>query len=196
MASIPAILIFDIIIPLSFIFICWRVRNTLHLPFVRIYYGSKSRSLLLVGDCQHPQKFSIAFVLKALPATDALQSALIVSIISGMLLIQLTIRPWKRQVEKNFDSASVLLLIGALLATRPNNLTHLLGVAWYMWVLSVMFVIASVGILIWQTMTGKTEYEKVLEEFEDRNMLDGHIHTIVNGNMTDSWNLMDSATNS
>ena len=200
MASIPAILIFDLIIPLSFIFICWRVRNTFHLPSVRIYYGSifeTYRDRCFWWEIVNTlKKFSIAVVLKALPATDALQSALIVSIISGVLLIQLSIRPWKRDVENVFDSASALLLIGALLATRPSTLAHLLGVVWYMWVLSVLFVVASVGILIWQTMTGKTEYEKVLEEFEDRNMLDGHIHTIVDGNMTDSWNLMDSATNS
>ena len=200
MASIPAILIFDLIIPLSFIFICWRVRNTFHLPSVRIYYGSifeTYRDRCFWWEIVNTlKKLAIAFVLKALPPTDALQSALIVSIISGVLLIQVTIRPWKREIENFFDTASALLLIGALLATRPSTFAHLLGVVWYMWALSVLFVVASVGILIWQTVTGKTECEKVLEEFEDRNMLDGHIHTIVDGNMTDSWNLMDSATNS
>ena len=197
LASIPAILIFDLIIPLSFIYICWRARNTFRQPSVRIYYGSLFENYSdncfwweIVGTLK---KLAIAFTLKALPATDAIQSALIVSILSATALIQLSVSPWKRKIENVFDGLSSLLLIGSLLATRPGNLGHIDGVIWYMWTLSVLFVVASVGFLIWQSITGTTEYETLLVEFEERNLLNTHIQPTAENNITNSWSHLDDA---
>lgn len=174
LASIPAILIFDLAIPLVFVIICWKVRNSFKLHAVQIYFGS-------LFETYHPRcfwweivntlkKLSIALVLKAIPAADPIQSALVVSILSGILLIQVTMSPWRRKMENFADTASSLLLIAALIFTRPISAPHLSGVLWYIFALSIAFVISSLGTIAWQTWHGVTEYEKqqqrVLANFE------------------------------
>ena len=173
LASIPAILIFDLAIPLTFIIICWKVRNSFKLHKVQIYFGSL---LEVYPSCfwweivNTLKKLSIALVLKAIPASNPVQSALVVSILSGVLLIQVTLSPWRRKMENFADTFSSLLLILALIYTRPLSSPHLSGVLWYIFVLSIVFVFGSLGAIAWQTWNGVTEYEKqqrrVLSNFE------------------------------
>ena len=169
LVSIPALLIFDFGLPVAFIVLCWKVRKHINLPSVQIYFGS-------LFETYHPRcfwwelvttlkKLSIALVLKAFSSSDAIQSAMVVSILSGSLVLQVMLNPWRRKVENLFDTVSSLLLISALLSTRPSALSNTGGVVWYIVVISGLFVIASVGMVLWQTLTGKTEYEKRLTRF-------------------------------
>ena len=200
-ASIPAIVILDLIIPLAFICICWSVRDRFKMHEVRVYYGplfeTFSAPCFWWEIVNTFKKLSIAIILKAIPASDSLQSTLIVSILSGTLLVQLSIRPWKRKVENFFDSASSLLLIGSLMATRTAHISHLPAVTWYIFALSVGFVLASVVTVIWQSLTGTTEYEKRVREFEVGNVLGGQMHTVNGDSQSDLWGLLgelDSGT--
>ena len=162
MVSIPSILIFDFIIPVVFIIICWKVRNKLNT--VKIYYGSLFDSYQptcfwweLVSTLK---KLSIALVLKGFLSSDAVQSALVVSIMIGTLMLQLTLHPWRRKVENYSDSASSLLLIAAFLFTRPSHHTNITGVAWYIFALSVAFIVFNVVIIVYQMITGQTDFER------------------------------------
>lgn len=165
--SIPSILIFDLIIPLLFIVICYRIRNRIKSLSVRIYYGS-------LFDSYRPtcfwweiinilKKLSIALVLKALPTSDAVQSVLIVSILAVSLIVQQRLNPWVRTTENIVDGVGSLLLIAALLYTRNLHASHAAGAIWYLVALSSLFVIASVGIIAYEVFTGKTDYERRLE---------------------------------
>lgn len=169
MASIPSILIFDFGLPLAFILACWKFRNRFTTPSVQIYFGS-------LFETYHPrcywweivrtlQKLSLALVLKALPASDAAQGALAVSILAGTQIVQLSLNPWRRKTENVMDGISSLLLIGALMATRPGGLTHAPGVTWYILALSVVFVVASIGVIGWQAIYGRTDYQVKLQAF-------------------------------
>lgn len=199
MASVPAIVLIDLIIPLFFIIICWKVRDSSKLHQVRVYYGplyeTYSAPCFWWEIVNTFKKLFIAIILKAVPASDALQSALIISILSSVLLIQLTISPWKRKIENFFDSASSLLLIGALISTRTAHISHIPGVAWYMFALSVGFVFGSVVVVIWQSSTGTTEYEKRVREFEVGNVLGGQMHTVNGESHTDLWGLLGELDN-
>ena len=167
LASIPAIIIFDFCIPAVFMVISWRVRNRFKQRSVQIYFGS-------LFETYNPncfwweivntlKKLSIALALKALPSANAAQSAIVVSILAGTLLIQVTLAPWRRKSENLADSASSLILIAALVYTRPVQFLYASGVLWYIFALSAVFVLASVGILGYETATGITDYDRQLE---------------------------------
>ena len=169
LVSIPALLIFDLGLPVAFIVLCWKVRKHIKLPSVLIYFGS-------LFETYHPRcfwwelvttlkKLSIALVLKAFSSSDAIQSAMIVSILSGSLVLQATMNPWRRKIENLFDTVSSLVLISALLSTRPSALSNIEGVVWYIAAISGLFTVASAGIVLWQTITGKTDFEKRLTLF-------------------------------
>lgn len=170
MASVPAILIFDFAIPIAFIVLCWKVRHSFNLPSVQNYYGSLFASY--DSKCfwweavSTLKKLSIALILQASPSSNAAQSAIVVTILSGTLLIQLILNPWGRKIENYADAASSLLLTGALISTRPSHLSNAPEVVWYVFALSVIFVVVSVGVIIWQTWTGTTDYERRVAELE------------------------------
>lgn len=166
--SIPTVLIFDFVIPFVFFIICLKVRNRLQSPSVRSYFGSLFETYdprcFWWEIVSIMKKLSIALVLQGFLSSDAVQSALIVSILVGAILIQLNLHPWRRKVENFMDIASSLLLICALVFTRSNQ-THASGVIWYMFSIAVVYIATSIGIIIWRTLTDKTDYEKQLERF-------------------------------
>lgn len=165
--SIPAILIFDLIIPLLFVIICYRIRNSIKSFSVRIYYGS-------IFDSYRPQcfwweiinilkKLSIALILKALPASDAIQSVLVVTILAIALILQQRLNPWVRTTENIVDGVGSLILIASLLYSRNLSASHSDGTIWYLAAVSIAFAATVVGIIIYETVVGKTDYEKRLE---------------------------------
>lgn len=174
-ASIPAILVFDLVIPICFLVICWKVRRHFNLPTVQIYYGSLFETYNL--RCfwweivNTLKKLSLALVLKGFSATDAVQSALVTSILAGTLMVQVALSPWRRKIENLADTASSLLLIFAFIYTRPSTFVHAPAVVWYIFALSVTFVAVSVGVIGWQTLTGTTDYEKKYQTFAYENEL-------------------------
>ena len=188
-ASIPSILIFDLVIPLSFAFICFKVRNSFKLRSVQIYYGS-------IFESYQPRcfwweiinilrKLSIALVLKGFTADDALQSALVVSILAGNLLLQMSLNPWRRPSENFVDSASSLILIGALLSTRPTQFSHSSEVIWYVFALSIVFIVVTLGIITYQTLTGTTDFERQ----QRRHFADVELYTQEEVTVDDTWRI-------
>ena len=165
-ASIPALLIFDLVLPVLFLVLCWKVRKYYSESSVQIYFGSLfetySRKCFWWEIVTTLKKLTIALVLKSFSNGDAIQSALIVSILLGIQVIQVTVNPWRRKTENASDAISAALLCGALLSTRPGQLSHVSGVTWYIFALSCVFVIGNVVIVIWQTIVGTTDYEKRL----------------------------------
>ena len=161
MASLPAILIFDIGTPITFVIICWKFRHTFKASSMQVYFGS-------LFETYNPRcfwweivntlrKLSIALVMKAF--TSNLQSASVVTILSGTQLLQVSLSPWKRKTENIADGASSLLLIAALIYTRPANYDPDSPILWYTFALSVVFVLLSVAIILWTAITEPTDYE-------------------------------------
>lgn len=177
LTSIPSILLFDLALPIAFIILCWKVRQRFDHPSVQVYFGS-------LFAAYNPgcfwwemvtiiKKLSIALVLKALPATNSLQSALVVSILAGTQIIQVSLNPWKRKTENIADNVASLLLIGAMLASRPTHLSYSSTVLWYIFSLSIVFVLISAVIIAYLTFTGTTKYELNLRTYLAGNPLKG-----------------------
>ena len=165
--SIPMIMIFDVLIPLAFLVVCWKVRKSLSSWSVQIYcgplFGSYTQKCFWWEIVNTLRKLSVALLLKAIPPSDASQSALIISVLIIVLLAQVTLNPWRRKIENFSDTTSTAILILALLYSRPTHLTHTNNILWYIFAISVGYVVFSVVVLAWQTLNGKTDYEKLFE---------------------------------
>lgn len=166
MASLPAILIFDFVIPAAFLFICWKVRHRFENASIQIYFGTLfetfHRRCFWWEIVNILKKLSIALTLKALPGSHPAQGALAMTILTSTLLVQLSISPWRRKSENIADGASSLLLVAALFYTRPIVSAPVDGVLWYIFALSVTFILASVTTVVWHTWHGVTDYERRL----------------------------------
>lgn len=163
-ASIPAILAYDLIFPLSFIYLCWKVRNTFKTPEVQIYIGSLFESFSVRcywwGIIDILKKLLLALVLQGIPSSSATQSTLVLSILAATQVFQLSVSPWKRRSENMYDAISVLLLIGSMQVSRSGHLTEARGSIYYILVLDVAFVLASVVSIVIEAWRGQTDYQK------------------------------------
>lgn len=166
--SIPAIVFYDFGLPLLFFYLCWKFRHSYNKPEVSIYFGS-------LFDNFSPQcfwwemvntlrKLAIALTLQAIPASDASQAAIGVSILAGAQIIQVSLNPWRRKIENLFDTISSILLITAFFFTRPTRLAHSEGSIYYIIALSLAFVLVSVAFILYKTITGTTQYEARLTQ--------------------------------
>lgn len=189
-ASIPAILIFDFFIPAAFAYICWRYRSKFDTPEVQIYFGSLfmsyRRKCYWWEIVNTIRKLSIALVLQAFSSSNAIQSALVVTILAGVHLVQASLSPWKRKSENFSDLVSTVILIGALLSTRPGQLTHTVDIIYYIAALATVFVLGSIGVIFFQTFTEQTDYEKRLESHFAKMKTMGVDNTINDGMNSES----------
>ena len=167
--SIPSILIFDLILPVVFLVICWRFRTRFALHRYQIYFGSLFESY--TGNAfwweivNTIRKLSIALALRAFPSTNSAQSAIVVTVLAIVMVTQVTLRPWRRNIENFSDTISSVLLIAALLYTRPNSYLHVYEVVWYLFGASALFVIFNVVVIGFETVRGTTNYEAQLRQF-------------------------------
>ena len=172
LTSIPSIIIFDIGLPVAFLVLCWKIRGRFNSPSIQIYFGS-------LFETYNPRcfwweivntlkKLSIALSLRSFPDSDAAQAALVATILLGTLVIQTSINPWRRKSENIADVVSSVILCGALLATRPGQLKDLTNVIWYIFALSVLFILLSVALIAWHTIFDVTEYQRSVENFWNR----------------------------
>ena len=163
-ASIPVILAFDFILPILFLLLCWKVRHTFSSPSVQIYFGSVFETFS--SDCfwweivNIARKLVIALILQGLRPSSATQSTFVFTILAGILLIQLTLRPWKRKSENFLDAASTFLLIGSLYSARSEHLSDYREMMIFMASLDALFVAVCLITILYQTFTGRTDYQK------------------------------------
>lgn len=164
-ASIPGILIWDLLIPILFIVLCWRVRQTFQLPRVQVYFGSLfenfSRSCFWWEMVIIFKKLSIALILQGIPSTSAFQIALIICILSGVMFTQICIRPWKRKSENLLDALAALLLLGSAFSARSAHLDDAYPVSIIFFSLSVAFVLCCLLFIGYHTLTGQTQYDRI-----------------------------------
>ena len=114
------------------------------------------------------KKLIIALILRALPASNALQMTLSTSTLATLQITGLVLDPWKRKLENTFDSISALLLIGALLASRSGSLSHSKDSAYIILVLSALYVASLLMVMLIEALTGETEYQQRLKSwYED-----------------------------
>lgn len=174
--SMPAILIFDLVIPGLFIYLCWKVRKTSQSPKTMMYFGS-------LFEGYNPrvywwelvmtiQKLWIALLIQAFPTSYAWQWILIVAILSITLVLQAYLNPWKRKIENIADNISTLLLIAALLGTRPTALSRSTDVVFFLVALCLAFMIGSIVLIAWQTWNGRTDYQKDYEKHRTKSEFD------------------------
>ena len=174
--SLPALLIFDFVIPALFIFLCWKHRSNAQSPQVMMYFSS-------LFEGYNPrvywwelvmtlQKLWIALIIQAFPTNNAWQWILIVLILSATLALQAYLNPWKRKIENIADNISTLLLIAALIGTRPTALTQSTEVVLYLVALCLAFMVGSIVLIGWQTWNGRTDYQKDYEQHKPKNEFD------------------------
>ena len=162
--SLPIMILLDGVLPIGFILLCIFGRNKIVHPRTALYFGSLFEPF--TSQCYWWEiviifkKLSIALVLRGVPSSDALQVTLIVTVISGIMLLQVSLRPWRRQIENIADSCGSLILIGALLAARSGRFHDSNRSVYYVAALTALYVVASVIVICVQTFFGTTEYEK------------------------------------
>ena len=165
--SIPFIILFDLILPLSFIYLCWRLRNTFYQPQIQIYVGSLFESFNKSAFWWEIQrtltKLLVALVVQGVSSSSALQSSLLLSVVAITMVTQVTLTPWKRKSENLFDSISSVLVIGSLESSRMASMADSAISVYMMVCLDGLFVIASVCFIIYFTFTEPTEYERRLK---------------------------------
>lgn len=155
--SIPMILYADLFVPIMFVFMCLENRKRLGTWRTKIEYdtvfGNYTDQCFWWEAVNFFKKLTVALTLRGIPSSNAIQSALIVSILAGIMIVQQKLRPWRRKSENVMDGLSSLVLIGALLATRPGHLTHTVAVSFYIFALAIAFVLVSVGLILYHTIT-------------------------------------------
>ena len=162
--SLPIMILLDGVLPIGFILLCIFGRNKIVHPRTALYFGSLFEPF--TSQCYWWEiviifkKLSIALVLRGVPSSDALQVTLIVTILLGSMLLQVSLRPWRRQIENIADACGSSILIGALLAARSGRFHDSNRSVYYVATIAVVFAIASVVAIGLQTFFGTTEYEK------------------------------------
>lgn len=171
LVSVPAIIIFDFVIPVSFAYLCYRVRNTPHSTGVSIYFGilfaTFSPSCFWWEIVNILRKLSIVLVKQGFIESNALQPMIISTVILGILALQVTMRPWRRSIENFADTISALLLIGSMLASRSTSLEHSEATIYYMASLDAAFVAFCIVTLIFEAATGKMDSGREFESEGD-----------------------------
>lgn len=171
MTSIPAILTYDLILPVLFLALCWRVRRTFATSNVQIYFGSIfetfSRRCFWWEIINIFQKLGIALLLQGFSPTSAVQPTLIFTFLASMIMAQILLVPWKRKTENIADTTASLLLIGSLQAARSEYLNDYKPMMYFMAGLDGLFAAASIAIIVWETLTGLTDYHKRYERTVD-----------------------------
>lgn len=159
-----SLLIFDFLLPIAFIITCWKYRKSFFLPEVQVYFGT------LFENFNHLcfwwelvvilKKLAIALTLQGIPSSNSSQSAIIMSILSIVLATQVRLLPWRRNWTENLsDTVSTLLLIFALVFTRPYHGTNAVEIQYYVLALSAAFVLCSLSFIVFHTITDTTAYE-------------------------------------
>lgn len=168
MISAPSIIVFDLVIPLSFAYLCYRVRGSQKSLHRQTYFGSLFQQF--APECfwweivNILRKLSIALVRQGYSDSNALQPMLVTTCLLGVLVIQATLQPWRRKIENVTDSISAVLLLGSMLASRSGPLSNSSTTIYFCLALDVVFVIFCVGSLVFESVTGKTDYQALLEQ--------------------------------
>ena len=169
--SVPIVIIFDLLLPIGFLILCFNLRNKIQSPRTKMYFGS-------LFDAFDPKcywweavttfkKLSIALVLRAIPASNVLQVTLIVSILTGIQIIQLTLQPWRRKIENAAEAVGTSILIGALLSARSGRYRNSMVSVYYVIAAAAIYAFASICLILYQTWTGTTEYQKALSRLQE-----------------------------
>lgn len=173
--SIPPILIFDLLLPIAFLVLCWKVRHSYKRPEVSIYFGTLfdtfSERCFWWEIVNILRKLAIALVLQGLSPSDAFQPGLIVSIIIGAQFVQVSLSPWKRRTENIADNISAALLVCSMLATRSTSLHNSSAIMYIAGALDIGFIVVSIAMIGFQTWVGKTSYQARFEAWAQHGSL-------------------------
>lgn len=168
-ASIPLVLIFDLVLPAAFLILCWKVHHRLYKREVFIYVGTLfdnySKSCFWWEIVSILRKLTIALVLQGISPSDAFQPALIVTIIIGAQFMQVSLAPWRRRTENIADNISAALLVGNMLATRTTALSHSSAVLYIAGALDGLFILANLVVIVYLAWADRTSYHAQFDEY-------------------------------
>lgn len=172
MACIPSLILFDLVFPLGYPFLCYKFRKTFDSPEVSIYFGSLfetfDKKRFYWGMIDIIRKLVIATVLRGIPPIDAVGNGLLATILAGTLFAQIMFQPWKRKIENAFDSlSSLLLLIGRNVTLTYYQQLYYQSSTVYS-IIEIIFILVSIIVIIWQTIKGRTEYQKRFDHYASK----------------------------
>lgn len=161
-ASIPTLLVFALILPFAFIYLCYRLRHTYNLEGITIYFGSLwdnyTARFFWWEIVNIFRKLAIAFSIRGLSSTSALQPLTVGLIMGVTQFAVLTLMPWRRKLENLADALSQLLLLFSLFSSRAGALSQSYISNNLMVSLDAAFVLASIVYVLYLTFTEPTTY--------------------------------------
>ena len=193
--SIPAIVIYDFVLPLLFVLLCWKLRRYLKDERVQRFMGSLfenfSQKCFWWEIVNILRKLWIALILQGFSASNPIQSTLVVSMLAGTVLIQSLLMPWKSKAENIIDSTSTILLLTSLHALSSGALTSSKAMFYIVSIINALFFFGVVSLIVFETIFGKTAYQqrqaRDLDSDYESNYVDHgffSLNTDVDGNTT------------
>lgn len=165
MVSVPFIAIYTVLIPVGFVVLAWKVRSSFKSPSISVYIGSLFESfsmrLFWWEIVNVLRKVAVALILRGIPPSSAIQIGLVCLAIGVPMLLQTSLHPWKRRVENLMEPVGSFLLFLSLTISRSAGLSSFVKMRILMIVLDIGFVMVNVGFIVYFTVTGLTEYQRI-----------------------------------
>lgn len=178
--SIPTMVCYTLLLPLLFIIIVWRIRHsvtsnttfiyfgTLFTRYATKYYWWEIVSVVL--------RLVVAFSLRGLSPTDALQPALLVTSLLLVTTLTTSLRPWRRRVENYMSPISYSLLIACLFTSYNSTMSNSFIFTLTVQIASGVFIAVAILIIFIMAITGDTDY---IKRFQQLPILPGPTHTLL-----------------
>lgn len=191
-ASIPTLLIFALLLPLAFIYLCYRMRHSYNLDGINIYFGSLftnyTARFFWWEIVNILRKLAIAFSIRGFNSTSALQPLSVGLILGVTQFLVLSLHPWRRNLENTADALSQILLLFSLFSSRSSallqaNISNNLIIS-----LDAAFTLASVIYILYLTFTEPTTYHLRLQA----ELPKSHLMSTNTVDLEADWNLISS----
>jgi Leucine-rich repeat (LRR) protein len=160
--SIPALILFTLVIPVAFLVVVWRIRGSVGSQKTFIYFGTlftryntryywwEIVSVIL--------RLAIALALRGISPTSAMQSATMVGCLLLVLILTTSLQPWRRRIENLMASISTALLLSCLFASHTGNLSSTRIFTMATQILSAIYFLALLIFIFFLAVTSDTDY--------------------------------------
>jgi hypothetical protein len=163
--SIPWLVLVVIGGPIAFVVFSWLIRHKPTSPNVTSYVGSlfsRYRHRVFWWEIVNVmKKLTVALLIRGISATNPMQVASITLSICIPLVLQTSVRPWKRYLENVMDVIGSVLLISSLVASQSILSSASLSVLYLVLTLDATYVVAMILMIIHQLITCETEYQRL-----------------------------------
>jgi Leucine-rich repeat (LRR) protein len=163
--SIPFLILYVAGLPVLFGFVLLKFRKEISSSRLELYLGSII-SKFRVYSCWWElalvaRKLSLALILRGLANSSSLHGGLVLFILVSHLVAHVIMMPWKVKIDNTMDLLGAALLILSQAAAQSGVERKTFSDPWQysMLALVAIFFVVIVVMIIYQTITSKTEYQ-------------------------------------